>query len=96
MDIAAIFNYFEAGLWFTIALIVFLKINNHNPELKKLAIIVSISFAVFSISDVIEASTGAWWRPVWLLVLKALCLLSFIYCWIKYRKIKNNQLSERF
>ena len=87
MNIAEIFNYFEAGLWFAIALIVFLKRNNPNVELKKLAVIVSISFAVFSVSDIIEASTGAWWRPLWLLGLKALCICSFVYCWIQYRKI---------
>jgi hypothetical protein len=85
MNIAEIFNYFESGLWFSIALIVFLRRQNPNVELKKLAIIVSISFAFFGVSDVIEASTGAWWRPLWLLALKALCICSFIYCWIKYK-----------
>jgi hypothetical protein len=87
MNIAETFNYFEAGLWFTFALVIFLRRNNPNVELKKLAVILSISFAVFSISDIIEASTGAWWRPLWLLALKASCIFSFIYCWIKYRKI---------
>ncbi|MFZ2727117.1 MAG: hypothetical protein WAX77_12750 [Methylococcaceae bacterium] len=90
MDIVAIFNYFESGLWFIIALVLFLKRNNPNAELKKLTITLSISFIVFSISDVIEASTGAWWRPLWLLGLKALCILSFSYCWICYNKIKNS------
>lgn len=89
MNIAAIFNYFESGLWFAIALIVFLRRNNSNVELKKLAIILSISFAIFSISDLIEASTGAWWQPLWLLALKGLCIFFFIYCWIKYKRIKN-------
>jgi hypothetical protein len=91
MNIAEIFNYFESGLWFTIAVVVFLRRNNPNIELKKLAVILSVSFAIFSISDLIEASTGAWWRPLWLLVLKALCIFSFIYCWIKYRKINGSE-----
>jgi hypothetical protein len=89
MTIVELFNYVESGLWFTIALLVFLRRNNRNIELKKLAVMLSISFAVFGISDLIEASTGAWWRPLWLLALKALCIFSFIYCWIKYRKISH-------
>lgn len=31
----------------------------------------------FGVSDIIELQTGAWWRPWWLLLLKAACLLSF-------------------
>jgi hypothetical protein len=87
MNIASIFNYFEAGLWFIIAVAVFIRRDVANPQLTKLALILSASFALFSISDVVEAATGAWWRPLWLLGLKGLCVLSFVCCWIKYRKI---------
>lgn len=90
MDFASIFNYFEAGLWFTIALTVFFRSKNLQPDLKRLGTIVSISFILFSFSDIVEASTGAWWRPLWLLGLKGLCILSFVYCWIKYNKIKTS------
>jgi len=87
MNIASIFNYDEATLWFAIALTVFLRRKNDNIKLTQLAVVVSISFFFFSISDIIEANTGAWWRPWWLLVLKALCILSFVTCWYKYRQI---------
>lgn len=91
MTIAAIFNYFESMLWFAIALSVFVKSRITNQELKTLAVMVSVTFVLFGISDLVEASTGAWWRPLWLLGLKGLCVLSFIYCWIKYIKIKNQK-----
>ena len=87
MNIASIFNYFEAALWFSIALTVFLRRKNDNLKLTKLAIVVSISFLFFGVSDLIEANPGAWWRPWWLLVLKGLCILSFVTCWHKYRQI---------
>lgn len=87
MNFASLFNYFEAGLWFSIALILLVCRKDLLPELKRLASIVGISFAVFGFSDIIEASTGAWWRPLGLLGLKGLCILSFICCWIKYSKI---------
>lgn len=88
MNIASIFNYCEAGLWFTISLMVFLRRKNPNLTITKLAIQTSISFFFFGISDLIEANTGAWWQPWWLLVLKVLCILSFVYCWIKYKRCK--------
>lgn len=87
MSIASLFNYFEAGLWFVIALTIFVRRVKSNPALTKLAMIASLSFALFGISDLVEASTGAWWRPLWLLGLKGLCVLSFACCWIKYYKI---------
>lgn len=87
MNIASLFNYGEAALWFTISLIAFLRRKNDNSKLTQLAITVSISFFFFGISDLIEANTGVWWQPWWLLVLKALCILSFVICWYKYRQI---------
>ncbi|MBE7458640.1 MAG: hypothetical protein KJ057_17160 [Phycisphaerae bacterium] len=33
-----------------------------------------MTFLAFGASDVVEADTGAWWRPWWLLAWKAACL----------------------
>lgn len=88
MNMASIFNYCEAGLWFIISLTVFLRLKKTEVKFKKLAVQTSISFFFFGISDLIEANTGAWWIPWWLLVLKALCILSFVYCLIKYKKLQ--------
>jgi hypothetical protein len=35
-------------------------------------------FAFFGLSDLVEVTTGAWWRPWWLLAWKAACLLGLI------------------
>ncbi len=92
MNIASLFNYFEACLWLLIAVTVFLRRIKTNPALTRLAVITSSSFALFGVSDLVEASSGAWWRPLWLLGLKGLCVLSFLCCWIKYHQI--NKTSE--
>ena len=68
-------NYIEAGLWGTIGIgfVVHTMVKGGNAT----SLIAVVAFFAFGISDVIEASTGAWWRPWWLLVLKGLCLAIF-------------------
>jgi hypothetical protein len=41
-------------------------------------LILAVSLLFFGVSDLIEVHTGAWWRPWWLFMLKALCLLGII------------------
>ena len=65
-------NYIEAALWILIAL-VFLA-SARNQERRNRCLFAAIAFAMFGVSDIVEASTGAWWRPWWLLVWKALCI----------------------
>ena len=35
----------------------------------------AVAFLLFSASDAVEIQTGAWWRPWWLFVWKAGCVL---------------------
>ena len=37
-----------------------------------------IAFLLFGFSDYVEAHTGAWWRPWWLLFWKGACLAVFL------------------
>jgi hypothetical protein len=55
-----------------------------RPALRLLA----LSFFLFGVSDVIERYTGAWWRPAWLLALKAGCVLGFIVGFACYYRIR--------
>ena len=89
---AAEFNYIESGLWFLLALI--LTINaltkgKLNPYFK-IKIISAIAFFAFGISDIIEAQTGAWWWPFSLFLLKAICVITFVICFFKYKKIERS------
>ena len=69
------FNLFEVYLWsimgigFLIAAIV--KSTNRLS-----AVATGIMLILFGVSDWIELSTGAWWKPWWLFVWKAICVLS--------------------
>lgn len=90
MDIAE-FNYIESALWFTIALgllVQSFKLGKSDAYFK-ICIIASVAFVAFGVSDIIEAQTGAWWRPFSLLVLKASCVLTFVLCFIKYKKLES-------
>ncbi|MBI5772318.1 MAG: hypothetical protein HZA89_01075 [Verrucomicrobia bacterium] len=87
MEPEELFNYCEAGLWFVVAVILFLKSRRTEPMQRKLAGKTAAAFAVFAITDLIEAQTGAWWRPWWLFVLKAACVLVFVTAWWRYRRL---------
>lgn len=86
------FNYIEAGVWFLffwILLIRAYKRGKRDPFFFN-QLIASFFFLLFSISDLIEVQTGAWWRPVWLLMLKGICIIAFIWCIFQFFKIKKN------
>jgi vacuolar-type H+-ATPase subunit I/STV1 len=89
MDIAE-FNYIESVLWFIIAiglLVYSFKLGKSDASFK-ICLIASVAFVAFGVSDIIEAQTGAWWRPFSLLVLKAICVVTFVLCFFKYKKLQ--------
>lgn len=82
MSLHAVFNYGEAALWFVIALILAVRLGMKMPW----RWLLPLGFAVFGVSDLIEAQTGAWWDPWWLLVMKAACVLVFLLAWRAHRR----------
>mgnify|MGYP000510082498 CR=1 FL=1 len=89
MDIAE-FNYIESVLWFIIAiglLVHSFKLEKSDASFK-ICLIASVAFVAFGVSDIIEAQTGAWWRPFSLLVLKVICVVTFVLCFFKYKKLQ--------
>lgn len=53
------------------------------------------AFLLFALSDYIEIQTGAWWKPIWLLLLKVTCTAVFIMAAIRhYRKTKDSESSR--
>jgi hypothetical protein len=69
-------NYAEAALWATIGIgfLLHALAKRGGPS----SLIAALAFLLFALSDVIETRTGAWWRPWWLLALKAACLAVFL------------------
>ncbi|MFO0838632.1 MAG: hypothetical protein U1D55_08875 [Phycisphaerae bacterium] len=67
------FNLIECGVWVTIGVCTFVT-PSIRRRLGSRASIVASTLVVFGVSDLVEAHTGAWWRPWWLLTWKAACL----------------------
>jgi hypothetical protein len=84
------FNYIESGLWFLVAVILLALAFRQGASSPYFAVCVvsCVSFIGFGISDIIEAQTGAWWRPFWLFLIKAICVVTFIICYAWYKRIR--------
>ncbi len=76
------FNHAEALLWFVIAGVLALRVNMKGQW----RWLLPLAFAVFGVSDLIEAQTGAWCDPWWLGLMKAACVLVFLLAWRAYRR----------
>jgi hypothetical protein len=81
-------NRLEAALWIVIAMVMAVAAVR-RARLRFDCTIGAIAFALFGISDLVEATTGAWWRPWWLLAWKAACVFAFL--WL----LKRRYLSPR-
>lgn len=70
------FNGIEAALWLAMAIVVLLRYRRSSVGTRRIAHGTSAFLALFAASDLIEIHTGAWWRPVSLLILKGVCLIA--------------------
>ena len=79
-----IVNWIEVVLWPVFGLIclgaAFRKKQTHRPSL----ILLGITFFLFGFSDYLELHTGAWWRPMGLLALNALCVSVFLIMGVRF------------
>jgi hypothetical protein len=69
-------NRVEACLWLGIA--ASLAVAARRATVRRDCVAAAIAFALFGVSDLVEATTGAWWTPWWLLVWKGGCLVAFL------------------
>lgn len=84
-DFAAQFNLCEGCLWLVIAVIIAWRLRRRVGA-AKMDWLLPPTFVVFGISDFIEARTGAFWVPWWLLVVKTACVVVFVAVGIRYRR----------
>ena len=77
-------NYIEAGFWTCIGIAFAITALRQSGIARKHCWIAAITFVLFGISDLVESTTGAWYRPLWLLIWKGLCLLVFAWLLINY------------
>lgn len=89
----AIFNACEALFWAGLAGFVAWRYRHAERPVRRLSRVATVFLVLFAGSDVIEIQTGAWWRPIWLLLLKALCLCGLLAC--GWRAIRQHRSTAR-
>jgi hypothetical protein len=89
-DLAKHSNQIEAVIWFAVAVFLSMQALRSQRRLRRVFSLLSGAFFLFGISDLIEAHTGAWWRPVWLLLFKSGCVVAFLYGFREYYKIRKS------
>jgi hypothetical protein len=90
-DLTNIGNLIEAALWTVISLVFACRAATAEPSFRRVFAMLAAAFLVFGISDLIESRTGAWWRPPWLFVMKAACVLVFVWGFRRYYLLKKNR-----
>lgn len=78
-------NLLEGCLWIALALglLIYAALRS---RLRSLAL-PAVALIAFGCSDFVEMTTGAWWRPWWLLLWKAACVLTLAAALVlHYRK----------
>lgn len=80
----ALSNYIEAGFWIVIGLICAGCAFRRTGTIQRRCWQAAFTFAAFGCSDAVEADTGAWWGPWWLLVWKGLCVVVLLALLIDY------------
>lgn len=83
------FNLLEGFFWLAVAagLSFAARRGRGSPGDRRSAVAAHLAagfFALFGISDFIEISTGAWWRPWWLLGWKALCIGGLAVLYVRH------------
>jgi hypothetical protein len=81
-------NLIEAGFWIIFGVVVTLGLGRQARRLTPFSLVSGMVVILFGLSDLVEARTGAWWRPWWLLLWKAVCLTGMVVCFLKYRQAR--------
>ena len=82
----AIFNYCEAVFWAIVSLVVLIAAGKSSRHVKIIAYVAVPTLFLFGVSDIVEVHTRAWWKPLWLLLWKGLCIIVLVACIIYYWK----------
>ena len=67
-------NLAEAGFWIAVAVIAAAIGARRSGRVRGRCFLLAATLIAFGLSDVVETTTGAWWRPWWLFLWKAICV----------------------
>ena len=94
LDLEETGNVIEAGFWMIFGLVVALGLWRQSRSFTWFGGIVGVICFLFGLSDLVEAQTGAWWRPWWLFCWKAVCLTGLVVCFLKYKRDRSVQSQQ--
>lgn len=87
MDLEKDGNLIEAVFWVVFALVLLVKAVKGASKMRRVFLTLSATVFVFGVSDIVEAHTGAWWRPWRLLVWKVGCVLGLFLGFRQYYRL---------
>jgi hypothetical protein len=76
---AQIFNYIETALWPAMGIVFLFIAVRRQGATRRDCLIAGVTLLIFGASDYFEAENGnEWWRPWWLFLWKAGCVLVLV------------------
>ncbi len=95
MDLQRDGNLIEAGMWVLLSLVLLGFAFSQPRPLRPTLWLLAVTMVVFGGSDLVEARTGAWWKPWWLFVWKALCVAGLLFGFVRYFKVRKSISTSR-
>ncbi|MDX2100854.1 MAG: hypothetical protein SFW36_24000 [Leptolyngbyaceae cyanobacterium bins.59] len=83
-------NYTEAVLWTGFAIGFGWKAREGKESQRKVRTIAAGNFFLFGLSDIVEVQTGGWWKPWWLFLWKATCILIMVWVLVSYLRERSH------
>lgn len=88
MTIHATFNFWEGWFWIVLSVGTLATTITKQKRIGWFSVGLFVLLVLFGLSDFVEMRTGAWYKPWWLFVWKAFCVVGFVLMWFAYRKRK--------
>jgi hypothetical protein len=92
MDWCKFYNHIEFYIWLVVGIVCFLL---YWKKAKFCSSILLLTFMAFGISDLVEMRTGAWYRPWWLLIWKATCIMAILFIIRYLYKLNHKKDNDR-
>lgn len=81
----AAFNFLEAIFWITVSAGFAAAVLRAVSRRMRTLLLATVLLFAFGVSDFFEVTSGAWWRPWWLLAWKGACLISLVWLYFSHR-----------
>lgn len=94
MSAFEIVNWGEVVLWPTFGVACLVYALKKGSGADRILWILAPTFVLFGVSDFIELRTGAWWRPLGLLLLKAACIAVFLTAAFRHYRKSQSKTAE--